>query len=279
MLFHHVVNLGIGFVLFPVLVAVGLWRRTPGLLVLLAFATGGMIVPHIWVYARSWDVVKFPSASAFALSMVYVLVIDRFLASRPSPYAWLRRIGAGLLMGSGITAAAYLIVPLPSPRALYGLGLYKSDALVKACLEWIWAHDYRRDQMIFAQSNVARELSVTGGMSVVGDDTDLYYVGIKLDFLYHQRALVAKVKASLDEGALKELKVKYLVYSNEELRNLQPAARRKLDDPNGPFEKVAEFPGATELKTRRIWRFRDDYIAPTPEPALPPPPDAGPADR
>lgn len=291
MLYHHLVNLGLPFLLFPVLVGVALLRRRPGLLTLLAFATGGMLVPHLYVYARSWDVVKFPSAAAFALSMAYVLVIDRALAGRPPPFTWLRRLGAGLLMGSGITAAAFVVKPLAPPRTLYSLGTFQVDPLIGQCIEWLKAHDYRSEELIMAQTNVVQQLSIFGGLSVVGADTDLYYVGIKLDLLYRQRAYADRLKKGLDPVVIRELNVRWLIYSDEELNNLSADARARLEDPNGPFEEVAAFPGEGKGKTRRIYHLKasargappapgsaatsSTSSAAAPGPTPRPPPDAG----
>lgn len=284
--YHHLVNLGFPFLLFPGLVAAALWRRRPGLLTLLAFATGGMLVPHLYVYARSWDVVKFPSAAAFALSMAYVLVVDRALADRPPPLTWLRRLLAGLLMGSGVAAAFFVAKPLDPPRTLYSLGNFQVDPLIEKVIEWLKSHDYRTEELIMAQANVVQQLSIFGGLSVVGADTDLYYVGIRLELLYRQRSYADRLKRSLDPAVIRELNVKWLVYSDEELNNLSTEARAKLRDPSGPFAEVASFPGTSPNKTRRIYRLKPEALAPAETtstssvaplgPTPPPPPDAGP---
>jgi hypothetical protein len=263
-LWHHAVNLGVGFLLLPVFAWAALRRRQPGVLMLLAFAVGGILVAHLFVYTRSWDIVKFPSAAAYALSLLYVVVVDGALAARPWPWVWARRGGAALVVGSGVLAAVYVAWPLQGSLRLYDVGRWTGDALVAETIGWWRGHGYRSEDVIYAQGNVARELSVFGGLSVVAEDADLYYMGVRREELYAQRSAVQRVRARMDPQALQALGVKWLMFSNEELANLGVEAQAALADP-ARFDVVATFPAEPERRTRRIWRVRT--AAPSPGPA------------
>ena len=252
-LWHHAVNLGLGFVLVPVFAWAALRRRQPGVVMLLAFAVGGVTVAHLFVYTRSWDIVKFPSAAAYALSLLYVMVVDAALVARPAPWTWVRRAGATLLMGSGVLAAIYVVWPLQGDLRLYEPGRWQGDALVAETIAWWRGHAYRSKDVIYAQANVAKELSVFGGLSVVAEDADLYYMGVHQDELSAQRGASQRIRAAMDPAALEALGVRWVMFSNEELGNLGPRARAALQDP-ARFEVAATFPGEREARTRRIWR-------------------------
>lgn len=254
-LYHHVVNLGVGFVLLPLFAGDALLRRRPGTLTLLAFALGGILVAHLFVYTRSWDIVKFPSAASFALSLLYVIVVDRALVALRYPWSWLRYAGAALLMGSGLVAAAFVVWPLDASHRLYDPGRWRADALVRQTIDWFHEHEYRSRDVIYAQGNVSKELSVFGGLSVVAQDADLFYMGVRLDELHRQRQLASRVQHRMDREALDALGIRYLVFSGEELSNLGAPARRALEDA-ARFEVVATFDGGRPEKTRRIWRRR-----------------------
>lgn len=256
-LWHHVVNLGIGFVLLPWFVIASLRDRRPAVGMLTAFAIGGIAVAHLFSYARSWDIVKFPSASSFALSMAFVIVVDRYLAAKTAWTArWARRFGAVLLCGTGALAGIFILFPLDGANRLYGLGTWQPNGLVTEAIDWFRAHDYDSADVIYAQSNVAMELSVAGGLSVVAEDTDLYYMGVKNEVLQRMRGLSRRAHSTLDRAALEELGVRYLVFSDEEVRNLGPAAQRALQSGEG-FTKVASFDSPRPGGTRSIWRVDD----------------------
>lgn len=261
-LWHHTVNLGVGFVLMPIFIAVSLTRRRPQVALLTAFAFGGMLVAHLFFYARSWDIVKFPSAASFALSMLFVVVVDdqlsRWMQATAKTAAtaarWGRRFGAVLVMGTGATAAVYVTFPLDGALRLYDVGRWQGDGLVRQTIDWWRSHDYDSADVIYAQSNVAKELSVFGGLSVVAEDADLYYMGIDHAVLGRQRRQARRVKAALDPEALEALGVRWLMFSDEEIRNLGSVAQQRLASPPAWLRVVAEFEGPTPGRRRRIWR-------------------------
>lgn len=256
MLEQYAGNLGLGFLCFPIFAAAALRERRPAVVHLTAFAFGGMLAPQLFVYTRSWDIVKFPSAASFALSMLYVLVIDRWLSNRAGPWRWIRRFGRGALIVTGFTAAAYLLVPLDPAVRPYDLGSYQVESLLKKCIDWWREHGYRSDELIYAQSNIAAELAMSGGLSVVAQDADLYYHGVKNEVFDRQQSLANEVRSTMSIVALKELGVKWLLFSDEELPNLGPAAVEALEK-NGAFEVVATFEDpAQPQRRRRIWRVR-----------------------
>ena len=264
---HHIVNLGVGFAMLPLFAVVSLARRRPQVALLTSFAFGGILVAHLFSYARSWDIVKFPSAASFALSLLYVAVVDdqlrRWAVDRLSPSGmaarWGRRFGAVLLMGTGVTAAAFVTFPLAGPLRLYDVGRWQGDGLVRQTIQWWRTHDYRSRDVIYAQSNVAKELSVFGGLSVVAQDADLYYMGVDQRVLSRQRAYSARLKRGLDLEALRALRIGWLMFSDEEIRNLGPAARAVLAKPPPWLTVAATFEGPTQDKRRRIWRVQLDY--------------------
>ena len=267
-LWHHAVNLGLGFLLLPVFVAVSLKRQRPQVTLLTAFAIGGILVAHIFVYTRSWDIVKFPSAASFALSLLYVAVVDDRLrawaavasSTRRVLAGWGRRFGAALLMGTGVTAAIFVTFPLDGSLRLYDVGRWRRDRLVGKTIDWWRSRDYASNEVIYAQSNIAKELSIFGGLSVVAQDADLYYMGVDRAVLQRQRTMAARLKMSLEPSALRALSVRWLMFSDEEIRNLGPAARRRLASPPDWLSVAATFEGPTPAKRRRIWRIelRDD---------------------
>ena len=121
-LWHHAVNLGVGFLLLPVFVFFSAFRPRPQVALLTAFSIGGILVAHLFFYSRSWDIVKFPSAASFALSMLYVAVADDRLRAakqashepRRTALRWARRFGAVLLLGTGVTSAAFITCRFPA---------------------------------------------------------------------------------------------------------------------------------------------------------------------
>lgn len=255
-MWHHAVNLGLGFLLLPWFVFDGLKTRRPAVLLLTAFGIGGILVAHLFNYSRSWDIVKFPSAASFALSLVFVLVVDRFFAKMSHVGAvWARRIGGVLLCGSGALAAIFILFPLDGANRLYSVGRWTGDAVVRQCIDWLRDHDYESKDVVYAQSNVAMELSVFGGLSVVAEDTDLYYMGVKNSELQRMRRLSNRIRSTLDPKALEELGVRYLVFSEEEIDNLGPPARRAIRAGKG-VEKLVSFESSRPRGTRSIWRVR-----------------------
>jgi hypothetical protein len=253
----HAANLGIGFLVLPVFAVMALTERRPQVLHLFAFACGGILVAQLYNYQRSWDIVKFPSASSFALSLLFVVVIDRELADRPFPWVWVRRSAAGLLMASGITAAMFAAFPLPGK----GMKLYddthrEADPLVRKTIDWWRAHDYEDDQLIYAQKNIATQLAVYGGLSTVGSDTDFYYLGITMKELARREWTARKIKQSMDRTALDELGVKYVMLSDEEIKNLGVTAQQVVNGEGEMLELVFTADDPTPGKRRRIWRVR-----------------------
>jgi len=90
-------------------------------------------------------------------------------------------------------------------------------------------------------------------LSVVAQDADLYYLGVRNDLLQKQQATANQIHATMSKDALAALKVRWLIFSDEELQNLGPQARAALED-RTRFEVAAEFPGDTPQRRRRIFR-------------------------
>jgi hypothetical protein len=254
---HHAINLGLPFVLVPLIGVLVLLRRRFVELAIMAFAAGGALVPHLWSYRYSWDIVKFPSAAAFALTMIYVIVVDRALIERRGPLGtWVRRFGRALLIGEGLLAATYMIFPLDGEWRLYDTAVVGPDPLVAQTIAWWRSHGYQKDELIYVQSNVAPELAAFGGLSVAAADYDLQTQGIRRDLLASLEARTGQIRASMDRRALSALHVRWVMFSGEEFENLGPEARTALSDPLR-FEQVAEFPSTRGAPgTRRIWRVR-----------------------
>ncbi|MCK6551635.1 hypothetical protein L6R52_37730, partial [Myxococcota bacterium] len=258
---HHAANLGLAFVLLPAIVAVGLRRVRPTTVQLFAFAMGGMLVPHLFEYVRSWDIVKFPSAASYALTMLYVIVLDAIM---PSTLAgvWLRRTGRVLVTGTGVLTAVLVTFPLRGELRLYELGAFEPDPLVAQVVSWLRGNGYQREELVLAQGNVAQQLSVFGGLSVVGEDGDLFTQGYKQSLLNEKRRLANDARSTMSADALAKLGVRWLVFSDEELANLGGRARRVLEGGERGIAVVATFDDpSSPQRRRRIWRV--------PEPAPP----------
>jgi hypothetical protein len=99
------------------------------------------------------------------------------------------------------------------------------------------------------------ELAVGGGLSVVGQDADLYYLGIRSDRLHEVERHAAQIRGRMAPEALAALRVGWVVVSDEEMANLGAGARAALEDSNR-FETVAEFAGENAKRRRRIFRVR-----------------------
>lgn len=251
---HHLANLGVGLVVLPFVAWVGLRRRSFLLVSMSAFVVGALIVFHVYVYTRSWDIVKFPSAAAFVLTLVYVIGVDDRLRGRGVLLPWLRRGGRALLLGSGILAVIWLAFPLEGDKRLYDPGTYRVDPMVAQSIGWLRAHDYQRRELVLSQSNVAVELAVFGGLSVIASDSDLFSMGIRMEDMRAQETLAGRARQTMDRGALDALGVRWLVYSDEELRNLGPLAQRALTSSATPgLREVATFEAGSGRR-RRIWR-------------------------
>jgi hypothetical protein len=256
--FHHVVNLGLGFVAFPAFVFAALRRRSFLVLLLCSFAFGGMLVPHLFSYERSWDMVKFPSAAAFVLSLAYVLEVDARLVDLGTPWSWVRRAGRALLVGSGVVAATFLVFPLDPPYRTYDLANDYVDPVVDETIQWLWDNGYDPSQRVYAQDNIARELAVFGGISVAGYDYDFMTLGVSLNYYYRFQRRNAEIKARMSHDALRDLDIGWVVLSEEELALMGSTARRALEQDGKHYRVVAEFPTEPKRRSRRIWRVQLD---------------------
>ena len=263
---HHAINLGVGFVLLPYFAWRALFARRFLLAVLVAFAIGGILVPHGWTYVRSWDIVKFPSAAAFALTIVYLVLVDAPLAGGGLLARWLRRAGATSLIGSGVVAATFVTFPLQAKHLLYSTTPWRVDPLIGQAIDWWRGHGYQREQLIYTQSNIASQLAVFGGLSVVGGDYDFSALGIHAKVLGEQRQLQGRIKATMDRDALSQLGVRWVMLSTEELDNLGLTAMAALlDADGGRFTVVATFEAPNPRQSRRIWRVEAGALRGQPE--------------
>jgi len=81
-------------------------------------------------------------------------------------------------------------------------------------------------------------------------------LGIRSDILRRQSKNRRAAVRELDPAALKALGVRWLMFSNEELKNLGPQARAELSNPDSKrFEMMAEFKAGSDSRTRKIWRL------------------------
>ena len=248
---QHLVALGIGFFLLPFFGLVALIKRNWSVLVLVAFAHGGILVPHIWTYSRSWDIVKFPSAAAFALSLLFIIVVDGQLRLAQ----WLRIPLRGLLVIGGLMGAFYLLLPPEPEWRFYEKTNRQVDPLIEKTIEWWRDNGYQKNDVVYCQSNISPMLSIFGGLSVIGSDSDFHYLGVKGEVLREQSKHRRLIHRELNETSLKALNVRWLMFSDEEVRNLGAVAQKQLlSDSSERFELVAKFDSEIPGKTRRIWR-------------------------
>ncbi|MEE2902686.1 MAG: hypothetical protein VYC39_10155 [Myxococcota bacterium] len=248
---QHLVTLGIGFLLLPFFGLVALIKRKWSVLVLVAFAHGGILVPHLWTYSRSWDIVKFPSAAAFALSLLFVIVLD----GQTRMFHWLRVPLRGLLVVGGLMGAFYLLfTPEPDWR-FYEKTNRQVDPLVGQTIDWWRDNGYQKEDVVYCQANISPMLSIFGGISVIGSDSDFHYLGVKAGILHLQSRHRRLIHKELNEQSLQALNVRWLMFSEEEVRNLGATAQKLLEGiPSNRFELVAEFKSDVPGKTRRIWK-------------------------
>lgn len=248
-------NVGVAFALLPVFVAAVLQDRRPEIAMMTAFGIGGLLVAQLFNYVRSWDIVKFPSASAYVLSILYAVVVDRALADRPFPFTWIRRAGAAVAIATGVTTAAFVAFPLKPGWKLYTDTAISADPVVQKTIDWWIGRGYDDREVIYAQKNIAKELAVFGGLSTVGADSDFYYLGVEIQELLKIRALDTRVKYGMEEEALRKLHIRWVMASDEEHRSLGPVAKRALDDP-ARFELMHTVEDSRPMMRRRIWRLK-----------------------
>lgn len=241
-----IANVGVGLLA----VAAAPRSRAVGIVALAAIALGGMLAPQIVDYPWSADVKKFWSVAAVAGALLYAIQLDPMLAA----HRWLRRAGRALLLGGGLLTAVYLVVPLPPPHTVYEPESVhrKVDPIVATVIRWLWGNGYARDQVVFAQKNIARSLAAYGGLSTVGFDLDLAGVGIRPERLRRLRSDYERARQTLDPTALKALGVRWIVLSDEELAHLGARARAALESKHG-VRVVATFPSSRPLGRRRVW--------------------------
>lgn len=216
----------------------------------LALAGGGaLLVPQLFAYARSWDIVKFPSAASYFGSVLAAPL----LFALPGPFLsrWGPRLGGFLLCGTGLCAWLFLARPLEGDRRLYDVSARRADPLVRQVIDWLWAHGYRPSEMVLAQSNVAAELARYGGIFVPGADTDLYYLGVAEEKIAAQRKMLRSWQRRLEPLSLYGAGVRWLVYSDEEQARLGAVARSRL---GGVFPEVAAFDDGAPGRRRRVFR-------------------------
>lgn len=255
-LWHHIANLGLGFLLLPVFAVAALVDRRPSLLLLFAFAAGGILAAHLYTYQRSWDIVKFPSASAFALSMLYTLVVDRRLCALSIPWTVIAWLGRALLISTGVVAAAFLTFSLIPEERPYEPSHITVDPVIGEVITWFLEHEYESEQMIYALPQAARELAVFGGLSVVAQDSDLLTQGVRPHFFDEQESLSSEIRRAMSPSALRALGVAWVVLSDEEIARLGPEAERRLRATDDTVELAATFEGPSPGRRRRIWRVR-----------------------
>ena len=81
---------------------------------------------------------------------------------------------------------------------LHHVHLFTED--IDRTIAWWRAGDYEPDQVILAQGNVAQQLAVFGGLSVVGSDYDLQALGVRADILRKKHRLGARARAGRGDG-------------------------------------------------------------------------------
>jgi hypothetical protein len=218
-------------------------------------AFGGVLALQLFKYTRSWDMVKFPSASAFFLAVGYASIVDPWLRG-----AWVRRAARLAVVGSGLVSALFVLVPLPGDRALYTPGSPPVDPIVAQALPVLRAETQGESRgahrRVLAQDNIARELAIHGGIPVVGQDYDLYTQGVSTERAQREEALVRRARDTLALDALGALGVGWLVFSREEEEALGPTARAALAREDGAFERIARVPGEVPRRERSVWRVR-----------------------
>ncbi|HJL41631.1 MAG TPA: hypothetical protein RMG48_10025 [Myxococcales bacterium LLY-WYZ-16_1] len=250
--FFFVANLGLPLLSWPWMAWVAWRRRCFVTLSFLSFGFGGILACQLFVYTRSWDIVKFPSAAMFALTMAWALRMDPAWVRWP----WLRRAGAVAVMGGGLLVAASFLYPWPPNHRPYPLGHRRPDPRTTAAIRYLSPRV--GEQLVLAQNNIVRQLSIFGGLPVVGFDVDLYYMGVARRVYQPLQSDVRVLERTLDPATLRRRNVGYLVYSDEEIRNLGPVARRRLLESDG-FRVVLTIPPdrPDPGRRRRVWRVLD----------------------
>jgi hypothetical protein len=270
-LWHHAVNVGLPALALVPLTARALRGRRALVGLWAALLGGALLAPQLVRYPFSADTEKFLAAATLAGSLAWAATVDAALgavAGRPGRgpgpagpsvvlAVWVRR-GLRLgVVGGGLLTASYLLVPLARPHTVYDAESRprRADRVVALAADRVWAEGYRLGELVWAQSNVARELAVFGGLSAIGFNVDYRGIGIRPERL---RAVVdghERIRRELSREALDALDVRWLVISDEELRNLGPAARAVLAEPPEWLERVAVIEPELGPRRRTIWRI------------------------
>jgi hypothetical protein len=246
-------SLGVGLLLAPVFAAAALKSRSPIVVFLVAFAIGGILAVSLFHYRASGDMRKFPAASAYALSMLYVLVVDRALIEAPRAWRMVNHAGRMLLVLGGALTAAFLALPMKGAWEPYP-GIHGAHPIapdIQRAVGWLLEHGYEKHQIIYTASANVTDLA-RSGLSVSGEDWGIRTYGVKRSLFEHQHALLDVIGSSMSRDALRELGVSWILLSDEEMNALGPDAQRALkEDPN--LILTARLQSEEPVRTRRIW--------------------------
>jgi hypothetical protein len=263
-------SLGIGVLLLPLYARAALKSRSGVIVFLVVFATGGILAAVLLHYRASGDMRKFPAASAYALSLLYVLVVDHTLSGASPGWRMLNHLGRTLLVLGGGVAAAALALPVPMKSAWDPYpslrGAHAIAPEIRAGVRWWLERGYGNRDLIYTAKEDVTDLA-RSGLSVAGEDWGLRTYGVKPSIFERQRTLMQEIESGMAERALVELGVRWIFLSDEEVSRLGPEAQRALrEDPRivviGRFE--SDQPG----KSRRIWGLRGmhgDHQSASPE--------------
>lgn len=245
-------NLGLGFVLLPLFIWESLRRRVPVVVMLTSFAVGGILVPMLFKWGRSWDILKFPSASAYALSLLAVGV----------GYTKLRRPGAAWRGARALFWVALVSTGVLNTVTFLWPTRLKTDRLppiftprwthVDRVARWLRAGRYQTEQLILAGDYGGNAYLAMNGLSVGYVSDWAMSHGFTEEVVGPFKELYLTVRSGLDAQQLKRAGVRWVLTSGADEAAMSPEARARLYDA-GHFKLVRVFPSAAPNKALKLW--------------------------
>jgi hypothetical protein len=241
-------SLGLGLLLLPIYVWTALKGRAPITVFMVLFALGGIAAVSLFHYRASGDMRKFPAASAYALSLLYVLVVDRALIERSIAWRTINALGRVLSILGGIATAVVLILPVPRALDPYPSvrGAHAIEAPIADCARWLIARGYDRRDLIYTAAEDVTDVA-RSGLSVVGEDWGIRTYGVRRAVFDRQKELSDRVGSTMSKDALVALGVRWILLSDEERDRLPPEAIAALPTP------AVSCPSPERGRTRHLW--------------------------
>ena len=160
-------------VLLPAAALVAIWKRRDLGLFASALSFGAVLVPHLFVYERSWDIIKFLTVSYVAGS-VALGDLAGFLSDRCKG-RWMQA-AAGLVILTGVTPGVSWLGGKLQLLATEGLPAFAGrslEGLDYEAIDWLNKHT-GRDDVLVTEEDLSRDLAACTGMFTPFPDVYAY---------------------------------------------------------------------------------------------------------